>query len=147
MLVEATKYADVRGQAAQPGSRPSQTPARASASSSRRPASPAGMPALFVPKHKALVDDWDAWLWRELREGGRLKAYLDREKATSTRRMRSVARRQAGFRQSAKSDLRLLAAVPAREYHRWRGEDPDFWKDNSNLRSWRRSNPDACVYL
>lgn len=86
-------------------------------------------------------------MWRELREGGRLHEYIRREKALSTRRMRAVARQMHGRRQNAKSDLRLLAAIPAREFHRWRAVDKHFWEDDSNLRSLRRDNPDACIYL
>lgn len=136
MLLQASKYADVRN-----------ATRRTSAPQGRRPAPTSqGVPALLIPKHEKLVN-WDDWLWRELREGGRLHEYLRREKATSGRRMRAVARRMHGFRQNAKSDLRLLAAVPAREFHRWKKEDPHFWEDDSNLRAWRRDNPDAKVFL
>lgn len=136
MVLHASKYADVR----------SATP-RASAPPGRHPSPTSrGVPALLIPKHEKLVN-WDEWLWQELREGGRLHEYLRREKATSGQRMRSVARRMHGFRQNPKSDLRLLAAVPAREYHRWKKEDKHFWEDDSNLKSWRRSNPDAVVTL
>ena len=89
----------------------------------------------------------EEWFWRELREGGYLQEYLRREKATSQRRLRTVARQMHGRQQNHKSDWRLLAAVPAREYQRWKKEDPHFWDDNNNLRSFRRSNPDACVFI
>jgi hypothetical protein len=91
--------------------------------------------------------NWDEWLWRELREGGRLHEYLAREKSTSGRRLRNVARRMDGFQQNNCSDLRLLAAVPAREYHRWKKEDQHFWEDDANLRSLRRDNTEACIYV
>ena len=89
----------------------------------------------------------EEWFWRELRDGGYLQEYLRREKATSHRRLRTVARQMHGRQQNNKSDWRLLAAVPAREYQRWKKEDPHFWDDNNNLRSFRRSNPDACVFI
>lgn len=86
-------------------------------------------------------------MWRELREGGYLHEYLRREKAMSNHRLRAVARRMNGWRQNTRSDFRLVAAVPAREYHRWKKEDADFWLDDNNLRSFRRDNPDAQVFL
>jgi hypothetical protein len=104
------------------------------------------VPAILVPKKGAKLN-LDELFWRELKEGGQLHEYIRREKATSDRRLRAVARRQHGYRSNPKSDLRLIAAVPAREYHRWKAEDPHFWEDDANLRSFRRSNPDACIYL
>ena len=90
---------------------------------------------------------WDEFFWREMREGGRLHRYLQRERHTSVKRLRRVARHMQNFRQNNKSDLRLLAAVPAREFFRWKQEDPDFWADDKNLKSLRRDNPDVCVYV
>ena len=138
MIVEASKYADVRGAGRQQP--------RATHTSGRRSGSPSGAPAILVPKHEALVN-WDEWLWRELREGGYLHAYIAREKATSARRLRSVAKQMNGFRQNNQSEHRLLAAIPAREFHRWKKEDPHFWEDDANLRSFRRDNPDAQIFL
>lgn len=89
----------------------------------------------------------DEWFWRELREGGYLHGYIAREKARADRDLRKVAIAMDGFKQNNKSDWRLLAAVPARNYHRWQQEDRHFWDDNANLRSYRRDNPDARVYL
>jgi hypothetical protein len=138
VIVEASKYSDVR--------RAGRQQPRAADTSGRRQGPPPSAPAILVPKHEALVN-WDEWLWRELREGGRLHAYLAREKATSARRLRAVARRMNGFRQNAKSEHRLIAAIPAREFHRWKKEDPHFWEDDANLRSFRRDNPDAQIFL
>jgi len=89
---------------------------------------------------------WDEYMWRELREGGRLYQYLRRERHQGPRRIRAVARQMHGFRQNNKSEFRLRAAVPAREYFRWLQEDPDFWADNRNLKSLKRDNPDMAIY-
>jgi len=143
VIHQASKYTDVRAATSQP-------PVRRTARTSELPRRGSGpspvAPAVIVPKRGELMN-LDAWFWSELREGGYLHEYLRREKATSERRLRSVARRMHGTQQNNKSDWRLLAAVPAREYQRWKKEDPHFWSDNNNLRSFRRSNPDACVYV
>lgn len=143
MIQEASKYSDVRATAQQ---RPGPTPARASAPPRRSARPSSGAPAVFIPKHAALIH-WPEWIWSEFREGGRLNEYIRREKATSAQRLRSVARQMHGSRQNNKSDWRLVAAIPGREFQRWKNEDPHFWEDDSNLRSFRRDNPDACVYL
>jgi hypothetical protein len=101
---------------------------------------------LFLPKEKERMS-WGEWFWKELRWGGCLQEYLQREKATTDKRLRAVARRTDGFKQNNKSDCRVVAHIPAREFFRWRAVDPDFFNENSNLRSLRRDNPDARVYL
>jgi hypothetical protein len=108
-----------------------------------------GMPArggltVLVPKF-GRMERWDEWMWRELREGGRFQRYLDLEKRRSDARLRAVRRKMDGWQQNNRSDFRLVAAVPAREYFRWKGVDPHFWEDDGNLKSWRRDNPDAFV--
>ena len=143
MIVPATKYADVRKMA---GARRSPDQRRTSALPRRRSVSSPGAPAVFVPKREAMVS-WPEWFWRELKEGGRLHEYIRREKATSKDRLRAVARRQDRWKQNFKSEHQLLAAIPAREYHRWKAVDPHFWEDDANLRSFRRDNPDAKVYI
>lgn len=87
------------------------------------------------------------WFDRELREGGFLKEYLRREKAMTERRYRCVRALYQNYRQNARSDWKLLAAVPARDFHRWQKEDPDFWRDDANLRSLRRDNPDTAIFV
>lgn len=120
-ITPASKYADVR-------------------------AKPARRSNLFVPKLGKDIPFSD-WYFRELREGGVLAEYVRREKHQSARRHREVAQRNAGFQQNKRSDFRLLAAIPAREYFRWRKVDADFWSDDKNLKSYKRDTPDACVYL
>jgi len=90
---------------------------------------------------------WDEWMWRELREGGYLQRYLAREKAMAKVRQRAVGRRMEGWRQNNKSDLELKAAIPAREFFRWKAVDKDFWRDESNLRSLKRDNPELKIYV
>jgi hypothetical protein len=117
MIQLATKYADVR---AAPAPKPK-------------------APELLIPKIGKQMG-LPEWFWREMREGGMLLEYLRREKATSEARLRAVARRTHTQRPNAKSDWRLVANVPGREYARWKKEDPDFWMDDGNLRSLRRDN-------
>ena len=137
MIIRAGKYTDVRGDTHKRGTAyPSHSRPRAS------------VPALLLPKKEKLIN-WDEWLWRELREGGRLSEYLRIEKARTNERLRRVAQFQhrTGWQQNNRSDFQLLARVPARDYHRWQKTDPDFWRDKSNLKSYRRDNPEACIYL
>ncbi len=151
MIQVAGKYSDVRAANNAAPSR-SARPMRANGgprvrsspgpSTSPRPTAP----ALFIPKPGQMVS-LPEYFWRELREGGVLHKYLGRERADTARRYRRVARAMDGFKQNNRSEWRLLAAVPARDFHRWRGEDPNFWEDDSNLKSLRRDNPDAQIFV
>ncbi len=91
--------------------------------------------------------DFLAWWNRELRSGGELHEYMRVEKARTTERYRAVAKKNHGFKQNNKSDLRKVADIPLRDYFRWLREDPDFFSDNKNLKSLKRDNPDVCVYI
>ena len=103
------------------------------------------IPAVLVRKYHRL-QSWRAWLDKELKEGGYLNKYLEREKALTPARYRSLARRLAKFKQNNKSDFRVRAHVPARDFFRWRHTDPHFFDDNANLKSLKRNNPDVLVY-
>ena len=122
MIAEATKYTDVAG---------------------ARSPRPTGQ--ILVPKFK-LNQNAAAILERAMRTGGFYHEYLRREKALSEQRMREVARAKHGCRPNPKSDFRLVAQVPAREFIRWKKEDKHFWMDDNNLRSLRRDN-DALRHL
>lgn len=87
------------------------------------------------------------WMERELRQGGMLHEYLRVERALTERRWRRIRAKYQSFRQNNRSEWRLIAAVPARDFHRWQQTDPDFWRDDSNLRSLRRDNPDMPIFL
>ncbi len=132
MIVAGTKYGKVRGAK---GARAGQTPE--------------GVPSLFIPtitgtrKRLALRD----WYWQEIREGGFLHEYLRQEKARTPAMLRQVARMMDGFAQNNRSDLRRLCTIPARLYHRWKAEDEHFFEDDNNLRSLKRDNPDAAVFV
>jgi len=111
-----------------------------------------GTPAarsLFIPtltgaaKRVKLGD----WYWKEIKEGGFLFEYLASEKRHMPSRIRTIARVMDGFQQNNKSDFRRLAAVPARLYHRWKGEDENFFEDDNNLRALKRDNPDLPIYV
>ena len=104
-------------------------------------------PNVFIPAQARKTIKAQEWLDREFREGGFLRKYLDNEVGRMPHLLRQLARRRHGFRQNNRSDLRLLASIPARLYHRLKAMDPHFFDDNQNLKSLRRDNPDACVYL
>lgn len=106
----------------------------------------APVPQVLVRRHRRALA-WRDWFYRELKDGGHLQTYLARERARTAERYRRVARATRQFKQNARSDLRVLAQVPARDFLRWRKTDPDFWSDNANLRSLRRDNPDVKVYV
>lgn len=106
-------------------------------------------PVLFIPtisgaRQRLTLRDW---YWREIKEGGFLERYLRAEKAKTPAMIRTVARMMSGFEQNNRSDLRRLAAIPARTYHRWKEEDEHFFDDDDNLRSLKRDNPDMAIYV
>jgi hypothetical protein len=99
---------------------------------------------IYIPrldKNPQMLQDW---YWKELRSGCLLN-YLLRERAKSPQRIRAVARRNHGFRQNPKSDMQFRASIPAREFFRWKQQDPDFFSDDSNLRSLKRDNPELPI--
>lgn len=95
---------------------------------------------ILVPSFRKLLTHRE-WRWRELREGGALFHYLRAKRAATGERWRGVARARAGFKQNNKSDLQLVASVPAYDFHRWRRVDKDFWKDPKNIKALKRDNP------
>lgn len=104
------------------------------------------VPQVLVRKHARQMKLRE-WLHKELKEGGVLHRYIERERAMTATRYRRVAQRLDGWKQNNNSELRAVAHIPAKDFFRWNATDPDFWKDNSNLRSLRRDNPDVRVYL
>jgi hypothetical protein len=138
MIATAGKYTNVRAASKETRRR------LAGGSIGRRPVN--GAPAIIVPQRAKMVN-MKEYFWRELRDGGIAKQYLEREKATIDQQIRRVARRMCGVRANSKSDMELLASIPARLFHRWRQEDPDFWADDSNLKRLKRDNPDLPVYI
>ncbi len=97
-------------------------------------------PLILIPRFRTTFNRPD-WVWNELREGGRLKRYLDVEKSTANQRWRGVGKARAGFQQNNKSELKLKASIPAIDYFRFRRMDKHFFDDDANLRSLRRDNP------
>jgi hypothetical protein len=125
MVTPASKYADVR---------------RAGARTPARPASRRA-PTILIPKpHQAL--NWGEWMWSELREGGMLQRMFAQEKHTCARRWQEASRRLQAYcaKQNAQSDYELKAMVPLRDFIRWHNTDPDFWKDDKNLKRLKRDN-------
>lgn len=148
MIVAASKYSDVRAAAGSPlppASRSRPRPHVASPAPSASPRRTA--PAILIPKHHARARGFPEWFERELREGGRLHEYLRAEKVMTERRWRRVRALYDRYRQNNRSDWRLIAAIPGRDFHRWQKVDPNFWDDNANLRSLRRDNPDMPIFV
>ena len=112
-----------------------------------KPAPPTTPNILIKRVDSRKVINWPEFMWREMREGGYLQRYLEREKHTATRRVRQAARHMHGFKQNNKSDFRLLSCVPMREWLRWRKVDPNFWDDDKNLKSLKRDNPDLPIFV
>lgn len=104
-------------------------------------------PALFVPTLQGQKDSISEWFWREMKEGGWLHNYFQREKAQNPAMIRRVARFMCGFKQNNQSSFKRVATVPAKLYHRWKQEDEHFFECDNNLRSLRRDNPDLPIYV
>jgi len=104
----------------------------------------ARFPHLFIPATSALVG-WHDFATRHLREGGMIQRALDWERRTSAARFRSVAIARRDHQHNPKSDMRLVASIPAPEFFRARQVDPHFWEDRQNLKNYKRDNPDAVI--
>lgn len=139
VIVAATKYTDVRR----------------SSSEGRRHAGIQGVlkqgkgPGFKIRKSREARINFEEWFHREMKDGGMLRDHLKREKAATGKRWRKAAQHGSKFRQNNNSDFRKLATIPARDYYRWLKEDPDFWKDNNNLKSLRRDNDELrhCIHV
>lgn len=131
MIQQANKYASARAGEC------SFSPAR-----SGQPVSP----QILIPRLGKEIR-FDEWYWKELREGGILQRYMAREKWNTTKRYRAVAKSVHEFKQNNKSDLRRTMDIPARDYYRWKAVDKHFWEDRANLKSLKRDNPDAKIYV
>jgi hypothetical protein len=103
-------------------------------------------PHVFIPAFNALIG-WRDWATRELRTGGLFERHLDWERRTSAARFRAVQKARNGYQHNPKSDTRLVASIPVQEFWRARQVDKDFWSDNSNLRNYKRDNPEAFIRL
>lgn len=128
MVYPATRYADVSVH-------------KAGGVSAAPPAIP-----LLLPQPGEAVS-WPEWWWRELREGGFLRRYLEREKVRLKEEIGASGKRERNFEQNRKSEFRRLASIPARLFFRWLQEDRHFWEDRKNLKSLKRDNPDLPIWL
>ena len=99
----------------------------------------------ILVKKLARAQSFKDWWFKEIREGGFLHTYVGREKNTMTDRFRAIAAKMGDWKQPAKTDFQLRAALPARLYHRLKQEDPHFFEDDRNLKNLKRDNPDAFV--
>ena len=152
MIQEASKYGNVRqaakvqtsGVPAAPARMPAKTPFLKPIRTDRPTAR---MPDVFIPRLLNPASMFEDWYFKELREGGMLAEYIRREKATTHRRIRRVARQTQHVKPNFKSDVQLKAVVPAREFMRWRHTDRDFWADDSNLKRLKRDNPEMRIFI
>jgi predicted HNH restriction endonuclease len=128
VIAEVSKYTDVRAVA--------------------KAAAPRAPGIIIKQPRKGRVNIRD-FINSELRSGKYLNTMLNWEKHLADKRWRQVARERWGEKPNWRSEFQLLARVPSRDYFRWKSEDPDFWKDNSNLKRLRRSNDDlrACIHV
>jgi hypothetical protein len=124
----------------------------------KQPANPApskGGGIQAVPKYSSIPailirqarkrETWNEWIRNAWKDEGLFRRYLAMEKATTERRLRQVGRAMQGFQQNNKSEHKLRACVPLREYLRFKAMDRDFWADDSNLRSLKRDNPNMLI--
>lgn len=87
------------------------------------------------------------WVEKAIKPGGPLYKYYQFKRNQTDAAMRAVAIRTKDFKQNNEVDARVLAHVPLWTYIMCRKMDPNFWRDNSNLKSIKRDNPDARIYL
>ena len=125
MIATATKYTDVRA--------------------AGKPAAP----YIRIARKRPGPQNIRELIASELRSGRHLDTMLKWEQHLAEKRWRKLARERWGEKPNWRSEFRLLARVPQRDYFRWMQVDKDFWKDNSNLKSLRRSNDDlrACIHV
>jgi hypothetical protein len=143
MITTAGKYTSIDSAALRPNL------PRSARQATRRPAVRTGrqLHGLYLPTLTGSATVLRDWYWRELKEGGQLYNYLQREKASLPKAMRLAGRIMHGFKQNPKSDFQRLAAIPAKLYHRWKTVDEQFFDDDNNLRSLKRDNPDLPIYV
>lgn len=104
----------------------------------------ASVPHILI-KRARQREQWQDWIKDAWRDEGLFRRYLRMEKHTTEQRVRQVGRQMEGWQQNNKSELRLRAAVPMREFMRWKAKDKHFWEDDSNLRSLKRDNPNMHI--
>lgn len=136
MLTLATQYSDV--------------------SNARRGALQTGGAPAVVRARARLAKFRKDWVQNELRTGGFFDRYIRREKANVPAMERRIAQRFHNARPARWRDLpkpareieaELQFAVSRRTYLRMREMDPHFWDDVNNLKSLKRDNPDACIWV
>lgn len=104
------------------------------------------IPNILVKQHQISLKLQDLF-HRELKEGNSMHEYLRVIRAQTAQRFRALAQARHGRQQNNKSELRLIAEIPLQDYWNWKQKDPNFARDNGNLKSLKRDNPDALVYI
>ncbi len=106
------------------------------------------------PRRKPAAVGLLEWMAKEMRWGGCFQEYISREKAVMAGAIRRAAqakwRREQMWhhlRRARGDEFRLQWELPARLVARWEQQDPDFFRDRSNLQSLRRDNPDLAYLM
>src|SRR5262249_9202093 len=86
------------------------------------------------------------WWNKEIKEGGVLAEYIRMEKGAMPSEIRRMARKMWRREQNNKSEHNLKMALPARLYMRLKLMDPDFFKDDTNLKNLLRDNPELAPW-
>jgi hypothetical protein len=136
VMVAGTKYGNAREQALQSGRSREPRPG-----GSERPAGP-----LLKVTNRHLVDVGE-WFLRELREGGEMWLYFQRERERIRQQSLALKRRMRNWRQDPRADYEVLARIPFAAYYRWTQEDPHFFDDLSNLKRLKRDDETAVVFV
>jgi len=80
---------------------------------------------------------------RALRDPKLHKDYVRAEKAKYRKRAGSIFQRYKNYQHNKKAELHLEGVIDARTWFRWVQQDPDFWKDDSNVKKFLKDNKEA----
>lgn len=82
-------------------------------------------------------------LERELQWGTFVQDYFQKEKHEYQKRIAPIIEKNKNFEQNNKSEFQKDMVIDSRVYMRWLREDPDFWKDATNVKKFKKDNPEC----
>ena len=103
-------------------------------------------PAYFQMETDLLVTDIAGELGPEFLDGfsREVQSMVETEKAKYWVRQSQIANVESQLgRQTLDGLGQKIAAIDARTYFRWLGEDPDFWNDKANIKRFLSDNPEC----